>query len=236
MLTLNLRRGMSTLFFGRPEWSYTVGSKLTPEQVATLLKGKKVLLLVHGFNVEDPDDAYATVALNIGHMYDYVVGVHWPGSRVGMFFRFAQRRADRAGQALASAIRNIDAIFDIEGHSLGCHVTLESLKYLTKVRNVILAAPAVDNEVLGVGYEYEDALSSIKACMVAYSKYDSVLARAYRLADWDDALGLTGPEDPTQCPKNVLPIDLSDVVKEHSQYKKEKKFYEAWEKLLSEQK
>lgn len=235
LLTLNLRRGTSTLFFGKPEWSYTVGSKLTPKQAEELLKGKKVLLLVHGFNVSDPDDAYATVALNMGHMYDYVVGVHWPGSRFPLFFRFAQKRADKAGQILASAIRHIDAVFDIEGHSLGCHVTLESLKYLTRVRNVILAAPAVDNEVIQFGYEYEEAMSSIKACMVAYSRYDSVLAKAYRIADWDNALGLTGPEDPSQCPKTVLPVDLSEFVKKHSQYKKEQKFYEEWTKLLTSQ-
>jgi len=237
MLTLNLRRGTSTIFFGsKPEWSYTVGSKLTPQEVKTLLDGKKVLILVHGFNVQDPDDAYSTVALNIGHRYDYVIGVHWPGSKFPLFFRLAQKRADKAGQMLASALRHIDAVFDIEGHSMGCHITLESLKYLTRVRNVILAAPAVDNEVLQTGYEYEEAMQSIKACMVAHSRYDRVLAKCYKFADWDDALGLTGPEDPSQCAKTVIPVDLSEFVKEHSQYKKEQKFYEAWEKLLAEEK
>ena len=206
---------------------------MAPAQVEQLLKGKKVLVLVHGFNVSDPDDAYATVALTIGHMYDYVVGVHWPGSRVPLFFRLAQRRADKAGQLLASALRHIDATFDIEGHSLGCHVTLEALKYLTTVRNVILAAPAVDNEVLQRGYEYEECMDSVSSCLVAYSRFDSVLAKAYRLADWDNALGLTGPEDATLCAKTIIPFDCSAFVKAHSDYKKAEQFYAKWLSLLS---
>jgi hypothetical protein len=112
---------------------------------------------------------------------------------------------------------------------------LEALKQGVKARLVLLAAAAVDNEVLGQGEEYGPAASTVgDTLLVAYSRNDPVLRGAYTLAKWDKALGLVGPEKPKDCPPTVGAVDLSHVISAHGDYKRNKEFFEVWKSLLPE--
>lgn len=241
MLHLNLRKGDSTIRFGRSEWRELDSPNiLDVNRVADRLSGKRVLALLHGYNVDDPFDPYLRVAANLRihcpDAYDEIIGVTAPLSRLSLAFLLAWTRAPEAGQRLASALlwSCADAAsLDVEGHSLGCRVALEALSCGLRVRNVILAGAAVDNESIHRDQKYGEAIDQAEHALIAYSRRDDVLRRAYPLARWDRALGLTGPEDVSRVAPHVMSVDLQDSIPAHSAYKNSADFYAAWRALLA---
>lgn len=234
MLTLSLRHGDSTFRFGPATWSEADGVTLPLAIAAQRLAGKRVLVLVHGYRVTDALDAYARIAIHMGGMYDEVVGVLWPGSRILLGYLLAQWRAIGAGERLAAALQPIRATLDIEGHSLGCRVAMEALRAGgIYPRNVILTAAAVDNESLQRGERYGAACAAAHQIVVAHSRRDDVLRTAYTLGSWDRALGLCGPQCRTKLPSNVQCLDLTDQIGGHSDYKRCAGLFSAWRALIA---
>jgi hypothetical protein len=237
-IRLSLRHNQKSTwkFAPEPYWAYADGDNLKPDEVALLLNGKRVLALVHGYNVEDALDAYARITNHIAEHYDAYLYVEWPGSRISLAFWLADMRADMAGRKLCSALQSIaPASLDIEGHSLGCRVTLEALRCGLRAENVLLTAPAVDNESICLGERYGEAVKNAARLIVAYSCNDRVLRETYKWAKWDDALGLTGPEPGSPYPTNVERWDLGSYIYAHGDYKRCGEFFERWRKLLTKQ-
>jgi pimeloyl-ACP methyl ester carboxylesterase len=234
MLSLNIRANdTSTIWFGTPTWFEADGPKLTEEQVAERLNGQRMLILAHGYNTGDPLDFYSRINLHIGNKYDVVAGLSWPGSHLGFAFWLAVIRAAKAGRLLTEALGSFTpASIDIEGHSLGCAVTMEALDHGLKVRNCILTAAAIDNESIQRDKKYALAVKRAETLLVAYSRHDKVLSRAYRLGMLDKALGYNGPQDPAECDKRVKLLDCSKWVNEHSQYRKCEPFFDAWRSMI----
>ncbi|MCX8140039.1 MAG: hypothetical protein N3E46_10175 [Gemmataceae bacterium] len=227
-LELNLRLGDSTVFFGKPRWTFS-GEVVKRDAIVKLLSGKRCCVLVHGYNVKRADSSYAKLYKGILHVYDHVIGVKWPGSEFALAFWLASIRAKVAGRKLAEEISTIPAMWDAEGHSLGCKVCLEAALHM-KFRHIVLTAPAVDNESIQVGHRYAKAQADL--ILVCYSKDDPVLAGAYRLAKLDNALGLTGPEDLAKIPEHVRTADFSGIIDGHNDYKDSREFLTVWEKLV----
>ena len=261
MIRLNVRKNDSIFRFGPPTWLNANDEPIAAEAVARILQDARVLILIHGYNVTDALDAYARVAENVEDLYDVIVGKTWPGSNKPGYW-WAEDRADTAGRMLAeilgaSLYKPLDIYgnfaaptyrsLDIEGHSCGCRLALEAVKAGLKVRNLILAGAAVDNETVHADGKYGAAVASnTETTLVAYSRDDAVLKRAFRASSWvkrlvrfqlwgDDckALGFTGPQDAAKCPPNVRAIDLTGEVRQHSEYKKRAGFFRAWRSLCA---
>lgn len=230
VIRLNLRRGTSTTRFAdAPQFEAMDGSPITPTRAAMLINGKRALLLVHGYRVEDPAGAYAQLGRFVGQMYDVIVEGYWPGSDWMLGFWFARHRAGRAGRMIAEAMCPLmPESLDVEGHSLGCMVALEAANAGLLARNLILAAPAVDNESIQRGERYALAMMRCQRVLVAHSTRDDVLATAYRVGRWDNALGLRGPQDKTSCFANTRIVDCSATAGGHSAYKSDPTFLTAW--------
>ena len=230
MISLNLRANdTSTIWFGVPTWFEVDGPPLTEAQVAARINGKKVLILAHGYNTRDAVDFYSRIAMHMGRHYDEIIGVSAPLSRFGWAFWFATMRAGKAGRLLVEVMSRFEpAILDIQGHSLGCRVTLEALDHGLYVRNAILAAAAVDNESIQEREKYALAVQRAEKILVAYSRHDSVLGRAYKLGMLDTALGFNGPQNPLLCDRRIELLDCSDWVNDHSGYRKCRPFFERW--------
>jgi esterase/lipase superfamily enzyme len=233
MLKLNLRRGDSAFRFApMPSWSHVDGPPIALDDARRLVSGKRVLVLVHGYRVADAFDAYARIAAHVGSRYDVVIGVSWPGSKLILGFPWAINRADKAGLLLAAALKQINPQFiDIEGHSLGCRVALETVRLGVPVRDVILAAAAVDDESIEIGERYGEALAGVRNVLVAYSRHDEALLFGYRFSQWDTALGLGGPCLGAWLPACVRTADLSSTITSHGSYKRDARFFAAWEAL-----
>jgi esterase/lipase superfamily enzyme len=166
--------------------------------------------------------------------YDEIIGVQWPGSKVALAFLLAAARANKAGRRLQQALSILDgvAVLDIEGHSLGCRVICEAVVQGLRPRLIVLAGAAIDSDSIHSDTEYGVHLATVPSVLIARSGRDAVLRKAYTLASWDNALGLTGPEDPTKVSANIRTVDLTEWVPEHSYYKKCEEFYHAWKSSI----
>lgn len=233
MLRLSLRRGESTWRFGPAQWGIVDGDDLTPTQAAARLAGKRVCLFGHGYNVSEPDDAYARLALHVGGLYDELVFLKWPASKWTAAFWLALLRAPKAGRLLAESLAGINvAALDIEAHSLGCRVALEALLNGLRCRNLILAGAAVANEALGLWERFGWCVANAQRVLVAYSEHDEVLAQAGRLGLFNNPLGLTGPEKSCRMLPHVLALDCSMTVMKHSAYKSDRTFLDWWRSMI----
>lgn len=129
---------------------------------------------------------------------------------------------------------------DVQTHSLGARVALQAMAFEHEifVDNLLLTAPAVDNESLEPDKEFNDALRSCRRCLVYHSEKDPVLKVAYRIGALDRALGYKGPEHPrvieAECP-DVFVVDCGAVVKSHGGYRQSGEVYDHWTRVLSDQ-
>lgn len=212
----------------------------TLEDFVTELAGKRILLLVHGYNNEQDEvyDAYSVIeAKTHEHLqaeYYLVIGYSWPGGDQGLEWWASKKRANAVARRFRFLIENLSAnvqLLDVMSHSLGARVVLKALKQTTAdklIRNYLCTAPAVDNEVLEKGEEFFSSVNKIEALYVFHSKRDGVLASAYRLAEFDNALGLYGPEDKQYIQnktKNIYVANCKKKVDSHGAYKRSDAIY-----------
>lgn len=234
MLVLSTRHNFSTWRHGATTWHRAdVGNPPIPaEDACRALAGRRVCVFVHGYNVDDAIGAYSELAMRLGPTYDAFVGVTWPGSTLKVGFWTARRRAEESGKRIAMALRDLHCeVLDVQGHSLGCRVSLEALRHGLTCRNLILAAAAVGDDDLNTAGRYGEAVNRAGRVVVAHSEHDDVLKRAYRLALWDGAIGLRGPRVPDLVPPHVEMWDLSGAVKAHSDYKRSASYTERWRQI-----
>lgn len=213
-----------------------------PDETAFLdeIAGKKVLLLVHGYNNEQDEvhDAYDVITgkiqSHLPNQYDYILGYSWPGGDKGLEWWPSKSRANgvaRRFRFLLEAMTDRVNALDIMSHSLGARVVLKALKQSAKaqlVRNYLCLAPAVDNEVLEEGEEFACAVDKMEAIYVFHSKYDPVLSTIYPAAELDKALGLCGPEDIhyIQCKTdNIYIANCKKHIRTHGAYKRSEVVY-----------
>jgi len=194
-----------------------VDTPVTEAEYLDAVRGRKMLLLVHGYNNTEDDVslAYARIAAAAKHhfktRYDVITGYTWPGGSLRIGYPIARARANAAGPRLAVWIRKVARVaasLDIMCHSLGARTALKALGALrgTPVRNLFLFAAAIDNESIEKGEEFYDATKRAGTVLVVHSRDDKALAVWFRVGDallpwqWFDLfdlpLGYSGPEDP----------------------------------------
>lgn len=230
---IGIRRGLET--------SRTNIDRLSPIQEA--VAGKRVLLLVHGYNNEFDDivRAYDLVDSQSSRLmqgkYDLVIGYTWPGGDNRFEYFSAKTRAGAIAPRFSENLRQLHQrstrpkSLDVMTHSMGARVALEALKHLTTrnvIRNLILLASAVDNESIERNEEYFSANSKPSNSFVFHSRHDQVLSVAYRIAEFDRALGLHGPENPGDIiahSRNTRVVNCKRVIKSHGDYKGEDEVY-----------
>lgn len=227
-LQLDLRLGNSTIWFGTPTWRDFSGAEISRSLAAEIMHGKSVGVGVCGYNVEEPMNTYARWKLGLDGLYDVMVGIRWPGSQIRSAFWLACLRADKAGEMLAAELAGLPVeVLSFIGHSLGGRVVLRMLSMGLKCRTAVLAAAAVDDESLEPGERFGMAPAMAERVLVVYSRRDDVLAKAYRFAKLDQALGRVGPQRPWRLPTNVELADLSLEIGGHSGYVNSKAFFAA---------
>lgn len=202
------------------------------------IANESVLLLVHGYNNEQDEvyDAYSIIEDKIQSQmsgaYDRIVGYSWPGGDHRLEWWDAKSRANavaRRFRILLMKLAQSASTIDVMSHSLGARVVLKGLKQASLqttnpvIRNYFCTAAAVDNEVFEPDEEFADCVAKIQATFVFHSKNDPVLSRAYRAAEWDRALGLSGPEDKEYIQnraRNVYVVNCKRKIHRHGGYKR----------------
>lgn len=217
-------------------------------QLLKQLSGKKVLMLVHGYNNKEPTvyDAYALieqkVRRHIANQYDLVLGYSWPGGDRGWDWWSSKRRSDavaRRFRRLMEKVADNTKQLDVMSHSLGARIVFKALVNSNRnllINNYYCTAAAVDNEVLEEGEVFDRALDRIGRLFVFYSSNDGVLATGYRLVEFDNALGLHGPQDQRYVERqsNLYLINCERAVLAHGDYKSSDAIYRYIAKTLSQ--
>ena len=227
---------------------------VTPGDLAGRAAGRRVCLLVHGYNNALPAilDAYAELRRGMAAAgltgpdgYGLVAGFAWPGF-TGPEYLAARATANRAGLHLRDLLQPLAAVaaaVDVEAHSLGARVALSALrkKHAVHIGNLRLLAAAVDHSILEPGRVFHSSLDSCVRAVVYHSRRDRTLRRAYPVGDLADgiqqALGCTGPRRPARalaaCP-NLYIVDCTAAVgDDHSGYRKSAACLAHWRRLLA---
>lgn len=217
------------------------GPAVSPNEFVQELLGKRIVVLVHGYNNDACDviDSYRTIDAHmrlLGFLdapqapYDALLGFVWPGGALGVSFPFARQRATETAtpfHTLLITLKAAGTTIDLNTHSLGAQVALEALRITetTLLRHSWNFASAIDNESIESGERYFEASRRCDRFYVFHSKNDAKLRFWYRVGDFfdfDTALGWSGPEDPgtiIATSKHVRVVNCKDVVLSHSAYR-----------------
>lgn len=213
------------------------GGVIDPMLMIQECTGKRVLMLVHGFNTT-ADSALANYQLIKGNvsqlkdhagneLYDIVIGYLWPGNDHGVEYYQAKKHAERAAKRMTSTVQELASCassIDLFAHSMGNRLMLEALKPMPAnpskrpIQNFYSLAPAVDNESLEKGEEYYPSTTQCENIFVFHSERDDVLKYLYLSSEQDRALGYKGEEHAKCVPMNVQFIDCTAFVGGHSEY------------------
>jgi len=231
-----------------PEHHTALNSKQVSKQdFLTKTAKQKILLLVHGYNNDQEEvlDAYDIIKMNVlNHInkeyYDDIIGYSWPGGDHGVEYFSAKSRANGVARRFRSFLIDMKAnlcTIDVIAHSMGNRVTLKALKDAPEhlLRNVFTMAAAVNNESLEPKEEFYPSTEKCERIFVYHSKNDSVLEKAYRIAEISRALGYSGPEDVSYAEKrnvNVWTINCKHIIKSHGDYKRSDKIFKHINKSL----
>ena len=216
------------------------------------VRGKHLLILVHGFRnpLNKVAPAYARVEQGLWQhglldagTYGMVIGFVWPGFETALGFFAAERSANRSAgyfRHLLLLAKGSAHTIDVQTHSLGARVAFQAMAFPPElwVDNLLLSAPAVDNESLEPRREFNASLQSCRRCLVYHSSKDGVLKVGYRIGAMDKALGYKGPQHPNvikQKCKEVFVVDCSAVVKSHGGYRTAARYYRHWGRVVREE-
>ncbi len=263
ILDLCAKSKLSRFFFGNPRL-ITDGGKAyegdsAVEQLAAMVAGKPLLLLLPGFNNSDQnaEASFATIQQNLRlrKMYENAVklGVLWPGRTAGGYW-LAEPSAKHAADRLRVILGKLyPAFIDVECHSLGNLIGLHANRDgALPIRNYILCNAAIDDEQAETDPAYRLAIASISGkCLIVYSRNDRVLGKDYRwlgsvprnVWSWvksktktggfgDQALGWSGPRHPELLPPNAISVDATEWCDSHGAARSRPELYDAWEKIL----
>ena len=232
--------------------SFAVGGRAITREidentVCSETEGKRVLLLVHGYNndFDDVTKAYSVIERSIGATdegYDAIVGFTWPGGDHKYEYHPARRRSSPAAGRLLEVMHLLSpSAIDVMSHSMGGRVVLKALTESGTEHEILryhfATASAVDDECIEPGGRYFQATRRTHQTWIFHSKYDPVLRYWYRLGDLDTALGLHGPDDPYAVQrfcKNVKVISCRSHVTEHGGYKHCEAFYDFLQGIFQE--
>lgn len=212
---------------------------------------RHVLVLVHGYRnpLRNVAAAYRKLQIELAARgllgtgkYDLVLGFLWPGFQLRIGFFAAVPWANRAASFFRTFLKRLNSsahTVDVQTHSLGARVALQAMAFEREVwlDNLMLTAPAVDNECLEPAREFNSSLRSCRRCLVYHSAKDPVLKIAYRLGALDRALGFTGPENPAvveaDCPE-VYVVNCTAIVNAHGAYRSAADVYAHWARVLDD--
>ena len=194
----------------------------TASDVVSAVRGHDVLLVTHGFNVNQMDGLQGlsnwAKLLDLGSAL--CVGMLWPGDARWIHvvdYPVEGNEAMSAGNALASFINaNFSGALSLSfaSHSLGARVVLQTIAGLSRsVRGLLLMAGAIDNTALSS--EYAAAASKVQSISLLASHSDDVLKWAFPAGNFvsglfsrgvpyiHEAMGREGPDEPYPSPNNI---------------------------------
>ena len=185
---------------------------------------KHAVIFVHGYNVTTNEGltsakeifsrAHASMKRDQIDVDEFAFAMFtWPGDCGTIYFNEAQEYAQHSGVALYELLKAANAkgpkSLTVVTHSLGAHVALRAMSILGERRirgrldfcvdRALLLGAAVENDVFhrprrSEEYHFPEAAFGMKMLHIVVSRDDDVLGTAFRVNEFDKALGHSGPE------------------------------------------
>lgn len=223
--------------------------ELRPEALRDLfeqVKGMNVLLLVHGFNNPIDDVLAEYVALlrqckrYFEEAYDYIIGYLWPGGDSRIDYFLAKQHTERAGIRLRRwlhAFSEAGCTVDIMGHSMAALVGYHALKTqkAISIRNVFSFGAAISRDRLNEEKNLYKLVDKVSNLYVFHTRNDGILKYAFRMVEWRDALGFSGPSNRDYLFQRIAKmtvIDCSEVIDDHTGYKQSDELFRFISQIL----
>ena len=191
-------------------------------EMGSVIRGRDVLLITHGFNVNQLDGLQKlsdwAKLIKIGN--GVAIGMLWPGDSRWIHvvdYPVEGNEAIEAGNRLAAFINlNMSSAVSLSftSHSLGARVVMQTISGLSRpVRRLLLMAGAIDNTCLSA--EYVSAAKNVQSVSVLASRSDEVLQWAFPAGNFvsglftrgtpyvHEAMGREGPAEPYPNPDNI---------------------------------
>jgi hypothetical protein len=193
-------------------WESQVGAAASAGRANAINAGKRIVLLVHGFNVPilGARDSFQRFERHLENLdrrtFDHerlrrlkedCCWVTWPGDSWVPFARgIAYWRkvgiARAAAVAFADYLRGLISVKQrpeiiIIAHSLGCRMVLEALRAIDRpipAMTVVLMAAAVPVEMIEAGGHLAETRAVVEDQRVLYSEWDTVLANLFAPGQW----------------------------------------------------
>lgn len=234
------------------------------------LKGKRVLVLIHGLKNPRADllSSYRAAHFNASQLsstfnesylnrvkrfvydylgfwepdhikpYDAVIGISWPSYDHETYYYKAKENARAVAPKVADHLHELTTLakeVDVIAHSMGNLVLFEALaterESSIPLNHIFSIAAAVPQKSLNSNERYGSVASHCQKLFVLYSKNDEALGWPYYIAEGGKvALGLVGANHTFSMLSNVTSVDCSQIVKKHSDYFANHKFYKFIEK------
>ena len=207
-------------------------SGIEEEKLAAAVKGKRVLILIHGMGTPFPraknyyrqvihwaDDAGA-------QPYDMVIGLLWPGYQLkpswlhnGLVFFKANPHARKSGKKLSgllAVLAHEAQSVDLLTHRMGSKVALFALKHQDiKIGNLFLMAPSIGAKALRENRKYGFAGGSVRDKIIAFFSTNDPAFRSVG----KKKMGHRGIENNNPLTENkFLNMDCSAAIRTHSAY------------------
>lgn len=190
--------------------------------LTTAISGRDILLITHGFNVNQADGLQALSEwgslLGLGNAVP--IGILWPGDSRWIHvvdYPVEGNDAMAAGNLLAAFLnKNFTSALSLSfaAHSLGARVVLQTIGGLNRrVNRLLLMAGAIDNTCLG--NEYAKAAKNVDTISLLASRSDQVLRWAFPSGNFvsgifsrgvpyiHEAIGREGPSQDLAPPSNL---------------------------------
>lgn len=206
-------------------------------------QGKRVLIIVHGFDITDPCEFYFDIQDNIlgnDSPFDATIGYVWPGFSSHLEYLNAKKNTALAAPKFREFLEKIHRIalrVDVVAHSLGNRLVLDALNEnktrYPLIHNFLSVAPAVEEDSIFKGQIFYLSTELCRNMYVFFSKQDDVLKWIFPFPELSSALGYLGDSNPKKLPKNVQTVDCSAIVNGHDDYLFSKPVYAYVKKVVA---
>lgn len=199
------------------------------------LKGKKILMLVHGLDIMPmrPLSYYFDIQANVNGTsdtapYDYIIGYLWPCLDQYYYYFSAKERANEMAPRFRSLMQKFKhhgaSQIDVVAHSMGNKLVLDSVNFAKNPKSPNLihrffsVAPAIADSCIDKSGVFYQASQNCDQMYVFYSLQDSILKWEFPFLEWKQALGYLGDSYPRELSPHIQMIDCTETVETHEGY------------------
>jgi len=193
-------------------------------------EGKKVLVVVHGFNSTIDEIIHFFFHIkdhlqNPESLYHFVIGYVWPGHNHRLLYQCARLNVGLCKERFQKNVRQLfkGNTPDVLGNSMGSRLVCEALKTAQSklLNDFFLWAPAINADDFEKEGEYEGVNTKCNHLFVYFSHRDSLLRFGYPLAELSmkSAMGYSGTAHVESLPENIKVVDATEIVSSHADYR-----------------